>query len=401
MTNITPDMTPWRFGSAEWRYDENGGDIRTSDQDIAEGNKVRPDFLLKVLGHGANTLRFEANGFYDDEREAIAAIYKDNSLTQKQITERVNQAMVNLRNQMRADIAQGVFFVNDSGRVVQKMDSGNLIELENEQVGFELATLLIEAMNAKVGMLNSVTQKVALLDEWAEQEFNSTNKPELFFYQEGYQNKVKYSRPESWWTDNDWQSSVKEKRMAPPSSLDSFIKNRLPQLIEESPLPPDFDFDWGDLLGLPNFGGSGYKYISNHSAEKGAGLEYINEVYSEFKALMSDSGFQITEWIKNKGNDNSKGSYYGHGDNIDIGAIGGWEWKYRDENHYTNRKAVDSTTFTQAMEKARTRVRTLTSLTEQLGTEFRNTHSRFNNLIEAMNGYNKQLAAMMTKLAQV
>ncbi|WP_144393332.1 hypothetical protein [Pleionea sediminis] len=364
MTNITPDMTPWRFGSAEWRYDENGGDIRTSHEAIAEGNKVRPDFLLKVLGHGANTLRFEANGFYDDEREAIAAIYKDSNLSQKQITEKVNQAMVDLRNQMRRDIANGVFFVNDSGRVVQKMSSGNLVELENEQVGFELATLLIESMNSKVAELNVVTQKIALLDEWAQQEFNKTNKSELMFHKEGYQERVRYSRP---WNifdqNNDWQSRVDETRPAPPSSLDKFLKDRI-----------------------------------DSTGRRGTGLSYINSVHSEFKNLMSGSGMQITDWVKSKGNDNSKGGYYDHGDNI---TIGGWEWKYRDENHYTNRKAVDSTTFTQAMEKARTRVRTLTSLTEQLGTEFRNTHSRFNNLIEAMNGYNKQLAAMMTKLAQV
>ncbi|GLS26839.1 hypothetical protein [Marinibactrum halimedae] len=66
----------WMFGSASVRVDSNGGVREATQEEIIAETKSFPAAMIQVLNIGADLLRFDANGYYKDDVEKIAELYK-------------------------------------------------------------------------------------------------------------------------------------------------------------------------------------------------------------------------------------------------------------------------------------------------------------------------------------
>ncbi|WP_444917410.1 hypothetical protein [Microbulbifer sp. JMSA003] len=371
----------WFFGSSKFRMDGNGDVRLASSEEILGETKSSPSAMVDVLSTGADLLRFDANGYYQDDVDAIAALHAQADKTTEEIAEEVQQATVDLRNKMRADIEAGVFTVDDAGQVYH-----NGVAIPPESVGFELNALLIESLTNQVSELNQLKSDIVAVDGWVQAELEESEEDHVVALY-----------------DIDQRCYIEKKRAYSGGSA------MIGASWGRSGYNDEYDFcKWHEVEGhesdFDKFAAETFPEMESEKGKEGDVL--MDSIRSDYDRLMEGSGLTTPEWgeeMPNKEYD-TKGPMSGEGlsQKSEIatrdfnwenstGAAGGNKYRGTDQAKETNRVAFDTTTFTSAKENINARVSTLSTVTEQLGTNLNVDNSRYNNLIEAMNNYNKSV----------
>lgn len=369
----------WKFGSSELRIGQNGEVRGASDEEILAETKNSPAAMVKLLGAGADLLRFDANGEYRDDVHLITLIQSQEGKTPEQMTEEYKTAVENLRAKMRNDIEAGVFRVNDSGQIFHNGEP-----VPQETIGFELNALLIESLTNKVSELTALSSQISLVNSFVQEQLENHESGEvpILFEQESnfridQRNVNRTTGPETSWEESTRKSSHPATQGQPSlTPFDEFIQeNSAFSTLLEGVNPLDF------------------------------GQTLLGTMEENYQKLLEGSGLSVSSWLK-PGSDFSEvtGPSIEGGrppiadltrENIHSGifGVGAVDRHFRavPRLERTSVKTITDSTLLETTENIRTRTSTLSSLSEQLGTNFKVDNARFNNIIEAMNNYNKSV----------
>ncbi|WP_226648337.1 hypothetical protein [Microbulbifer variabilis] len=385
----------WMFGSSNLRLDANGEVRLATSAEVLNETRNSPSAMVQVLSTGADLLRFDANGYYQEDVDAIAALHAQSNKTPEEISNDVQQATVALRDKMREDIKKGVFSVNESGQAFH-----NGVEIPPESVGFELNALLIESLTDKVSELSKLKSQIASVDGWLQEALAENGEDEIMATFE-MNTRVLVEENRTWstgtsvpgsggWKDStekmNHESMCKYKHVEHKSDFDKFALDNFPEMF------PNQNIDrTGEAL-----------------------MDTLREAYED---LMSDSGLNLPAWWTEgedaeffesdwiRGPDLKDESKYANKnlewETRDDGAAGGYKYRGKDQKEVFDKRMLNATSFTAAKENINSRVSTLSTLTEQLGTNLTVDNTRFNNLIEAMNNYNKSVLDSLKRFSVI
>ena len=375
----------WLFGSSKERI-EDGERREATEEEILAETKNSPAAMVKVLGAGADLLRFNANGRYGEAN--ITALYQQEGKPSTEIAEEVNQAVNELRQKMRDDIDAGIFTVDDAGQVFENGQA-----LPPESIGFELNALLIESISNKVSALTALGSSIAAVDNFVQEEIGDGEDFEIIKVL--YERNLIQSRREFQGgtaiagDGGKWNES---HRVNSGPTFDNIQYHNKWKKVESFESPFD-------------------KFVSDNFTEHaessvpGLGKTFLDDLEAEYKELLAGSNLATPAWTTHEVN----------GDIETVGVIAGEDLSppltrlptdgryeaYRaiDQTQLTNRESITATALSQAKENVNSRVSTLSSLSEQLGANFKVDNSRFNSIIEAMNNYNKSVVDSLRRLA--
>ncbi|WP_413662031.1 hypothetical protein ACG1BZ_12185 [Microbulbifer sp. CNSA002] len=385
----------WMFGSSNLRLDDNGEIRLATTEELLSETRSSPSAMVQVLSTGADLLRFDANGYYQEEVDAIAALHAQSDKTPEEIANDVQQATVALRNKMREDIKYGVFTVNDSGQVFH-----NGVEIPPESVGFELNALLIESLTDKVSELTALKSQIVSVDGWLQEALAESGEDEITATYE-FMQRIYVEEKRTWENGTqvpgagDWERS--EVIMASESMCVYKVADGRT------------DFDDFALDNFPEL------FDNLHTDRPGEAL--MDELWYDYEQLMSDSDLNLPAWwtegegseffssdmirgedLLAEANIANKNLYW---ETRDDGLAGGYKYRCWVQTSTFDRRVLNSTSFSAAKENINSRVSTLSTLTEQLGTNMTVDNTRFNNLIEAMNNYNKSVLDSLKRFSVI
>ncbi|WP_444913848.1 hypothetical protein [Microbulbifer sp. TRSA007] len=385
----------WMFGSSKLRLDTNGKVRAATTAEILDETRNSPSAMVEILSTGADLLRFDANGYYQEDVDAIAALHAQSDKTPEEIANDVQHATVALRNKMREDIKYGVFTVNDSGQVFHKG-----VEIPPESVGFELNALLIESLTNKVSELTALKSQIVSVDGWLQEALAESGEDEITATYE-FMQRIYVEEKRTWANGTqvpgagDWKQS--EIKMASESMC--FYK------VADGRT----DFDEFALDNFPEI------FDNLHTDRPGEAL--MDGLWYDYEQLMSDSDLNLPAWwtegegaeffssdmirgedLLAEANIANKNLYW---ETRDDGLAGGYKYRCWVQTMTFDRRTLNSTSFSVAKENINSRVSTLSTLTEQLGTNMTVDNTRFNNLIEAMNNYNKSVLDSLKRFSVI
>ncbi|NVK57414.1 MAG: hypothetical protein HWE26_17565 [Alteromonadaceae bacterium] len=378
----------WRFGASTTRFDTDGTVRWATAEELNSAVRTTPAAMLSVLNTGADLLRFEANGVYKNDAAAIAALYDNTALSPDEIAAQVAQATAELREKIRNDIANGVFRVNNGGQVVHTRD-GVETTLEPEEVGFELNSALIRSQEEEILRLNNLNSRLNQMDQFiASQLDQGEQELTLLYERELFREREEEIRGAAGVNIKDpWHNADNDGNPA-RSKFGTFDYNEWRSMGSHK---TELDKFVGDTF-------------SEYDGAAGDGQRFFNELRAEYESLLKFSELEIEGWDTNGGTSGvSHGSWEGPKEFFQDSTIFGDRYFERVRNNIrnVNQRNVQENTFEIASQKIETRIRTVGSLAEQMGTDFKTDNARFNNILEAMNNYNKLVADSLQRFSVI
>ena len=365
----------WKFGSSNWRV-ENGVTRPANPEEIVAEVKSSPAAIVQMLNTGTNLLRFDANGHYEERASAIAALQKQNNKTPEQIAAEVENATNQLRAQMKADIENGVFTVDDAGRVYFHGANGAEqpgVQVPPERIGLEMNTKLIEALSDRISALTALKSKLQPIDEWVQNNEEGGHAILTFRTQQRvYYQERDYDLVGSPWFGDQWTRSDAKMNSEPDATWRNTVK-RL----------SDFE-----------------KEFDTRNGER-----YITQIREEYEDLMQGSGITLASWPESL-NNTAPENYLSFADRPYLSHkihAGFAERHYQSvrQTRETERLALGINDIEEAQQNVNSRISTLSNLSEQLGTNFQVDNNRFNSIIEAMNNYNKSVVDSLRRYSVI
>ncbi|GLS24660.1 hypothetical protein [Marinibactrum halimedae] len=410
----------WMFGSASVRVDSNGGVREATQEEIVAETKSSPAAMIQVLNTGADLLRFDANGYYKDDVEKIAELYKQTDKSTEEIANEVNDEINKLRNKMRDHIASGVFSVKDNGQVFHRNEQGQDVLIPPEKVGFEMNALLIESITNKVSDLNILRSKLAGIDKWIKENIGSEGKVIVGSARvdRGYKMLQRIeTRPDK--NEDIGDTGGHEWRLG-EGYRDIDKLDEIPNSFKDK-------FDIRRDYGGTDFNKHVKDLVKGTEYEGKSGAQYIRAIKKEYDELLQGSGVQTNgEWLKDFSeteyvyggqswpafqNEVNKGEWNNGYEEGEISAYDDIQWGVSLDRRvhvlgvpyakYSSPEGFSIDAMVVPQNNVQTRVQTLSSLSEQLGTNFKVDNSRFNNIIEAMNNYNKSIVDSLRRFSVI
>ncbi|VUD69225.1 hypothetical protein TDB9533_04592 [Thalassocella blandensis] len=390
---LEPTQDLWKFGSSNLRIGTDGEVRDATFEEILAETKNSPGAMVKTLAIGADTLRFDANGRYKDLVQELVEIQAKENITSDEMAEQVRTKTDEIRREMRKDIKDGIFTVNDSGQVLQDGEA-----IPPESVGFELTALLIESITDKMSELNSLASKLGAVDQWVSSNIGDEDHITVLYDKEeriDVQSRVEFGNGTKVAGSNgDWNNKHFAVNRTKLDKMEKWEESTTHESV--------FDEFAKDVL------------KDSTLANGTHGEELLESMYKDYEALLKDSGLATTKWLVDQpdGEVKTTKTIYG-GDNLPE-ELGRPRFQYygftdagkRNEDYRglvqereVNRKSLSATVLTEAKENVRSRVSTLSTVTEQLGTNFKVDNNRFNNIIEAMNSFNKTMLDSLRRFA--
>ncbi len=371
---IAEDSTSdiWAFGASAIRV-KDGQFVNATQEEILQESKSTPSAMVRVLGTGADLLRFDANGHYAEDVAHIRALEIQPDKSAEEISDEIREAVENLRNKMRADIETGVFSVNEAGQVSYNPTPGEESDiypqiLEPEVIGFEMNALLIESITKKVAELNALNQELSDVFTWA--------------------------------TENPGNTLFKSYTFESPFNSDRHIEIQSPEDFYEYTHP--LGIDMSDYYSLTGDVDKLWEEISVFS--EAAGEEYTNDPdyiaslvdkYARLLDVSSDTSDWRTVHDNTTKVDFAKFKYdYSPDDSSDDSIR--YISLYRED-----RISIDTIQLEANQETLRARIKTLSDVSEQVATNFKVDNARFNNLLEAINSYNKAVMDTLRRFSVI